>query len=201
MRVLIACEYSGKVREAFRALGHDAYSCDLLPSDDNSPFHLTRDCWDVIENRFSTLRGGWDLIIMHPPCTALAVSGNAWYGKGMPKNQQRLDSIEWTMALFEHAKKHAPRVAFENPVGVLPIKPTQYIQPWQFGHPESKKTGLWLHNLPPLVETDNVKELYDTLPKNQQQRLHYLPPSADRWKIRSETFTGIAEAMASQWSV
>jgi hypothetical protein len=105
------------------------------------------------------------------------------------------------MALFDHAKNHAPMVAMENPVGVLPIKPTQYVQPWMFGHPESKKTGLWLHNLPPLVETNNVKELFDTLPKNQQQRLHYLPPSADRWKIRSETFTGIAEAMASQWSV
>ncbi len=196
MRVLVACEYSGKVREAFRALGHDAYSCDLLPADDKSWSHYQGDCWGVIADPDFD----WDLIIMHPPCTALAVSGNAWYGKGKPKNQQRLDSIEWTMALFEHAKKHAPRVAFENPVGVLPIKPTQYIQPWQFGHPESKKTGLWLHNLPPLVETDNVKELFDTLPKNQQQRLHYLPPSADRWKIRSETFTGIAEAMASQWS-
>ena len=197
MNVLVACEYSGKVREAFRALGHDAYSCDLLPADDKSWNHYQGDCWGVIADPAFD----WNLIIMHPPCVALAVSGNAWYGKGMPKNQQRLDSIDWTMALYEHAKKHAPRVAFENPVGVLPIKPTQYVQPWQFGHPESKKTGLWLHNLPSLVETNNVKELFDTLPKNQQQRLHYLPPSADRWKIRSETFTGIAEAMASQWSV
>jgi hypothetical protein len=192
MKVLIACEYSGKVREAFRALGHDAYSCDLLPADDNSQYHYTGDCWPVIAE-------GWDLIIMHPPCTALAVSCNLWYGTGMPKNSERAEAIEWTLALFEHAKKHAPKVAFENPVGVLPIKPTQYVQPWQFGHPESKKTGLWLHNLPTLVSTNNVKELFDSLPKNQQQRLHYLPPSKDRWKIRSETFAGIAEAMASQW--
>jgi len=193
MRVLIACEYSGKVREAFRKLGHDAYSCDLLPADDDSPHHYAGDCWPVIAE-------GWDLIIMHPPCTALAVSGNAHYGAGMAKNAMRHEAIEWTLSLFEHAKKHAPQVAFENPVGVLPIKPTQYVQPWQFGHPESKKTGLWLHNLPPLAETDNVKELFDSLPKNQQQRLHYLPPTKDRWKIRSETFQGIADAMAAQWS-
>ena len=197
MRVLIACEYSGKVREAFRALGHDAYSCDLLPADDKSWNHYQGDCWDVI----SDPNFDWDLIIMHPPCTALAVSGNRWYGSGMPKHQDRLDSIDWTMALYERAKKHAPRVAFENPVGVLPIKPTQYIQPYQFGHPESKKTGLWLHNLPPLVPTNDVEHVWRTLPKKEAQRIHMLPPSADRWKIRSETFTGIAEAMASQWSV
>lgn len=193
MRVLIACEYSGKVREAFRALGHDAWSCDLLPSDNLTDYHYTGDCWPVIAE-------GWDLIIMHPPCTALAVSGNRWYGKGMPKHQDRLDSIYWTMALYEHAKKHAPRVAFENPVGVLPIKPTQYIQPYQFGHPESKKTGLWLHNLPPLVPTNDVEHVWRTLPKKEAQRIHMLPPSEDRWKIRSETYTGIAEAMASQWN-
>ena len=194
MRVLVACEYSGKVREAFRALGHDAWSCDLLPSDNLTDYHYTGDCWPVIAE-------GWDLIIMHPPCTALAVSGNRWYGKGMPKHQDRLDSIDWTMALYEHAKKHAPRVAFENPVGVLPVKPTQYVQPYEYGHPESKKTGLWLHNLPPLVPTDDVEDVWRKLPKKEAQRIHMLPPSKDRWKIRSETYTGIAEAMASQWSV
>jgi hypothetical protein len=193
MRVLIACEYSGKVREAFRAIGHDAWSCDLLPSDNLTDYHYTGDCWPVIEE-------GWDLIIMHPPCTALAVSGNRWYGSGMPKHQERIDSIDWTLALYEHAKKHAPRVAFENPVGVLPVKPTQYVQPYEYGHPESKKTGLWLHNLPPLVPTDNVKEKWLTLPKKEAQRIHMMPPSADRWKIRSETYQGIADAMASQWS-
>jgi hypothetical protein len=193
MRVLIACEYSGRVREAFRELGHDAWSCDLLPSDNLTDYHYTGDCWPVIAE-------GWDLIIMHPPCTALAVSGNRWYGSGMPKNSERIAAIEWTLALFEHAKNHAPKVAFENPVGVLPIKPTQYVQPYQFGHAESKKTGLWLHNLPPLVPTDDVEQLWRTLPKKEAQRIHMLPPSSDRWKIRSETYKGIAEAMAAQWS-
>ena len=196
MKVLVACEYSGRVREAFRALGHDAYSCDLLPADDKSWWHHEGCCMPVIADPDID----WDLIIMHPPCTALAVSGNAWYGTNMPKNAERHRSIDWTMALFDHAKNHAFMVAMENPVGVLPIKPTQYVQPWQFGHPESKKTGLWLHNLPKLVETDNVHAEFLGLPKNKQQRLHYLPPSADRWKIRSTTFQGIADAMAAQWS-
>jgi len=193
MRVLVACEYSGKVREAFRVLGHDAYSCDLLPADDDSQYHYTGDCWPVITE-------GWDLIIMHPPCTALAVSGNRWYGTGMPKNSERAEAIEWTLALFEHAKKHAEKVAFENPVGVLPIKPTQYVQPYQFGHAESKKTGLWLYNLPPLKPTNIVHKpecgYWDNQTPSGQNKLS---PSADRWKIRSETYQGIADAMAQQW--
>lgn len=192
MRVLVACEYSGVVREAFRARGHDAQSNDLLPADDKSPCHIQGDCWPVISE-------GWDLIIMHPPCTALAVSGNRWYGRGMPKHAERLEAVRWTVALWEHAKAHAPKVALENPVGVLPMAPTQYVQPWQFGHTESKKTGLWLHGLPPLVETKNVHEEMMCLPRNERERLHYLPPSADRWKIRSTTFQGIADAMAVQW--
>ena len=184
MRVLVACEYSGKVREAFRKLGHDAWSCDLLPADDGSEFHIQGDCVPVIMR-------GWDLIIMHPPCTALCVSGNRWYGRGMPKHQERIDSIEWTTGLFELAKQHAKSVAMENPVGVLPMKPTQYIQPWQFGHGETKRTGLWLHNLKPLEPTDIVE--------GRENRIHKMPPSADRWKIRSETYQGIADAMAAQW--
>jgi len=187
VNVLLGCEFSGKVREAFRKLGHDVTSCDLLPSDDNSPNHIQGDVIDVIKSR------RWDLIIIHPPCTALAVSGNRWYGRGMPKHQERIDSIEWTMALWEEAKKYAPMVAMENPVGVLPIKASQYIQPWQFGHGETKKTGLWLHNLPDLVPTDVVE--------GREQRIWNLPPSADRWKIRSETYQGIADALADQWSV
>ena len=187
MNVLLGCEFSGKVREAFRKLGHDVTSCDLLPSDDNSPNHIQGDVIDVIKSR------RWDLIIIHPPCTALAVSGNRWYGRGMPKHQERIDSIEWTMALWEEAKKYAPMVAMENPVGVLPIKASQYIQPWQFGHGETKKTGLWLHNLPDLVPTDVVE--------GREQRIWNLPPSADRWKIRSETYQGIADALAAQYSV
>lgn len=185
MNVLVACEYSGVVRDAFIAKGHNAISCDLLPTDRPGP-HIQGDCIDAIKSR------QWDLIIMHPPCTALAVSGNRWYGNGMPKHNERLDAIKWTLDLWELAKRHARiGVAMENPVGVLPMKPTQYIQPWQFGHGETKKTGLWLHNLPPLVPTDIVE--------GREQRIWKLPPSADRWKIRSTTFQGIADAMAAQW--
>lgn len=195
MRVLILCESSGTVREAFRSLGHDAWSSDILPADDGSPKHIQGDCVDVLEANEL-----WDLIIMHPPCTALAVSGNATYAKGMPKHDKRLESIEWTAKLWKLATNICDHVCMENPVGVLPFKPTQYVQPWMFGHPESKKTGLWLHNLPKLEDTDNVKEVYDSLPRREQMRLHYLPPSADRWKIRSKTFDGLAQAMAVQYS-
>ena len=184
MKVLVACEYSGKVREAFRKLGHDAWSCDLLPADDVTDFHIQGDCVPVIKR-------GWDLIIMHPPCTALAVSGNRWYGRGMPKHQERIDSMSWTVALFELAKAYAPRVAMENPVGVMPIQATQYIQPWQFGHGETKATCLWLKGLPKLQPTNIVE--------GREQRIFKMPPSADRWKERSKTFAGIAAAMAHQW--
>ena len=196
MKVLILCESSGTVREAFRSLGHDAWSSDILPADDGSPKHIQGDCVDVLE-----ANERWDLIIMHPPCTALAVSGNATYAKGMPKHHKRLESIEWTTKLWKLATNICDHVCMENPVGVLPFKPTQYVQPWMFGHPESKKTGLWLHGLPKLEDTDNVKEVYDSLPRREQMRLHYLPPSAHRWKIRSKTFSGLAQAMAVQWSV
>lgn len=184
MKVLVACEFSGRVRDAFLARGHDAISCDLLPTDVEGP-HIQGDCIEAIKSQ------QWDLIIMHPPCTALAVSGNRWYGKGMPKHDDRIEAIKWTIGLFELAKKHAKSVCMENPVGVLPVKPTQYIQPWQFGHGETKKTGLWLHNLEPLAPTDIVS--------GRDDRIHKLPPTEDRWKIRSETYHGIASAMASQW--
>lgn len=193
MRVLVACEYSGAVREAFRAQGHDAWSCDLLPCDDGSQFHYQGDCWEVIKK-------GWDLIIMHPPCTALAVSGNAHYGTGKPKNHLRVEAIKWTLDLYEHAKNHAPKVCFENPVGVLPVKPSQYVQPYEYGHPESKKTGLWLHNLPNLVPTKILQKpdrgYWDNQTPSGQNKL---APSEDRWKIRSATYQGIADAMAKQW--
>jgi len=185
MRVLIACESSGRVREAFRALGHDAYSNDLLPPDDGSEFHILGDC-------MSSVRLGWDLIIMHPPCTALCVSGNRWYGTGAPKHADRVRSISWTMALWDCAKRHAPRVAMENPVGVLPVPASQFIHPWQFGHGEKKKTGLWLHNLPELMPTAIVS--------GREDRIHRMAPGPDRWKNRSITYPGIAAAMAEQWS-
>ena len=184
MRVLVACEYSGTVREAFRARGHDAWSCDLLPSDDDSPYH-----WQG--NAQAIFHDTWDLIIMHPPCTALAVSGNRWYGKGMPRNAERVAAIEWTTEFYWDAVFWCNKVCMENPVGVLPIKATQWIQPWQFGHGETKKTGLWLHGLEPLVPTNIVK--------GREQRVWKMGPSKDRWKKRSETYQGVADAMAEQW--
>ena len=185
MRVLIGCESSGTVREAFRALGHDAWSCDLLPADDGSPFHVQGDMADLL------VADRWDLIIMHPPCTALCVSGNRWYGSGKPKHDERLQAITWTVALWERAIAVCPRVCMENPVGVLPMKAAQWVQPWQFGHGETKRTGFWLHGLRPLTPTDVVD--------GREQRIWKLGPSADRWKVRSKTFDGIAQAMAAQW--
>jgi len=196
VRILIACEYSGVVRDAFIAKGHDAMSCDLLPTDAPGP-HIMGDCIPVITS------GRWDLIILHPPCTALTVAGNSTYGEGKPRYNERLAAVEWTYILWQLAINNSKAVAMENPVGVLPrlgrLKPAQYVQPWMFGHLEQKKTGLWLHNLPNLKETNNVYDEMMKLPKRERERLHYLPPSADRWKIRSTTFQGIGQAMASQW--
>lgn len=195
MRVLVACEYSGTVRDAFAARGHDATSCDLLPTDAAGPHHQG-DVYDMLAQQ-------WDLIIAHPPCTALTVAGNSTYGEGQPKYNERLSSVDWTVALWEAMKRASPRVCMENPVGVLRrlggMHAPQFVQPYQFGHMEQKKTGLFLHNLPPLVETNNVFDEMMTLPKNVRERLHYLPPSADRWKLRSTTYKGIAAAMAAQW--
>ena len=199
MKVLIACEYSGVVRDAFLVKGHDAMSLDLLPTDVPGPHHQG----DVIEFLNGVEDGYYDLIIAHPECTKLCVSGNAWYGEGQAKYQERLDSVDWTMMFWELAKKKANRVAFENPVGVLHrlggMPKANYVQPWQFGHMEQKKTGLHLHNLEPLSPSNVVYDEMMKLPKNVRERMHYLPPSPDRWKIRSTTYTGIAQAMADQW--
>jgi len=193
--ILIACEYSGIVRDAFIRQGHDAMSCDLLPTDSPGP-HYQGDIFDLLTCEY-------DLIIAHPPCTALAVSGNAWYGEGQPKYNERLKACEWTKKLWDACTAVSPRVCFENPVGVLSrlagFKKPSYVQPYQFGHTEQKKTGLYLHGLEPLKPTNNVYDEMMKLPKNERERLHYLPPSADRWKIRSTTYKGIAEAMATQW--
>jgi hypothetical protein len=195
MKVLIACEYSGRMRDAFTALGHDATSCDLLPSDAPGK-HYQGDALDMLNQP-------WDLIIAHPPCTALTVAGNSTYGEGQPKYQERLDSVKWTVAFWNKMKAVSPRVCMENPIGVLRrlggMHKPQIIQPYQFGHMEQKKTCLFLHGLPDLVPTNNVYDEMMKLPKNERERLHYLPPSPDRWKIRSTTFQGIADAAASQW--
>ena len=195
MKVLVACEYSGVVRDAFIKRGHEAISCDLLPTDSPGP-HYQEDVYDVLPK-------GWDLIIAHPPCTALTVAGNSTYGEGQPKYNERLEAVKWTTQLWENFKSVAEKVCLENPVGVLQrlggMPKPQYVHPWQFGHMEQKKTGLFLHNLPELKPTNNVYEEMIKLPKNQRERLHYLPPSPDRWKLRSKTYQGIAEAMAEQW--
>jgi hypothetical protein len=195
MKVLVGCEYSGTVRDAFIKKGHDAISCDLLPTDKPGP-HYQGDVMELLKQK-------WDLIIMHPPCTALAVSGNAHYGEGMPKYSERIRAAQWTKFLWDQCKKASDRVVFENPVGVLKrlggLPQANYIQPYQFGHLEQKKTGLHLHGVEPLKETNNVYDEMMLLPKRERERMHYLPPSPDRWKIRSTTYPGIADAFAHQW--
>lgn len=185
MRVLIACERSGRVRRAFRGRGFDAWSNDIEPADDGSPHHIQGDCVATIIGQ------RWDLIIMHPDCTKLAVSGNRWYGKGMPRHQERLDAIDYTEALWDTACENARHVALENPVGVLPRGFTQYIHPWQYGHGETKKTGLRLHNLPELAPTDIVA--------GRENRIWKMAPSETRKADRSITYLGWADAMAEQW--
>lgn len=190
MKVLIACEYSGTVRDAFIKQGHDAISCDLLPSDVDGP-HYQGDVFDIIND-------GFDLMIAHPPCTDLAVSGAAHFAKKRADGSQQ-KSIDFFMQL---TKSNIPIWAIENPICIMSTiwrKPDQIIQPWMFGHLEQKSTCLWTKKLPLLKESNNVKNEMMLLPINKRQRLHYLPPSVDRWKIRSKTYQGIADAMAMQW--
>jgi hypothetical protein len=192
MRVLVACEYSGKVRDAFIRRGHEAWSCDLLPSDVGGP-HIQGDVVEVLDE-------GWDLMIAHPPCTYLASSGIHWNKKRPWRIQAGEKALDFVRVLM-----HAPirRICIENPVGIISTrirKPDQIIQPWYFGDDASKATCLWLKNLPLLRDTNRLAGDRRTRRANQtpggQNRLG---PSADRWKKRSETYAGIAEAMASQW--
>jgi len=182
MRVLIACEYSGTVRDAFAALGHDAWSCDLLPTE--------RPGQHIQDDVLSHLQNGWDLMIAHPPCTHLAVSGARWFKEKLPEQAEALDFVHRLMAA------PIPRIALENPISIISSrirKPDQIIQPWQFGHGETKATCLWLKNIPKLTPTNIVE--------GREARIHKMPPGPDRWKERSRTFTGIATAMATQWSI
>lgn len=194
LNVLIACEYSGVVREAFRKLGHNAWSCDLLPSDDNSPYHYRCDVTPLLVER-----EGWDLMICHPPCTHLAVSGARWF-KDKQKEQQ--EALEFVQTLLDAP---IPHIALENPVSIISSrirKPDQIIQPYMFGHEATKTTCLWLKNLPPLSPTNIVDKGKRHITKSGKSlpEWYNLPPSEDRWKIRSRTFQGIADAMAEQWS-
>ena len=201
MRVLVACEFSGAVRDAFIARGHDAMSCDLLPTEAAGP-HYQGDVRDV-------LGGGWDLMIAHPPCTYLAVSGMHWTTRGLRDPQLTEDALDFVRLLLDAP---IPRIALENPVGVISSrirKPDQIIQPYEYGHDASKKTCLWLKGLSKLQPTQMIEPRIVTTPSGKtakrwgNQCSNYgqdsLPPSPDRWKLRSLTYPGVAQAMAAQW--
>lgn len=194
MRVLVACEFSGTVRDAFALRGHEAWSCDIIPSEKPGN-HYQCDVRDV-------LGFGWDMLIAHPPCTYLANSGVSWLHKSVGRWFELFDAADFFLGLLN---AEIPRIAVENPVmhkyakRLVGVKQSQVVQPWMFGHPEVKATCLWLKNLPPLIETHNVKSKMKLLPDNQRQRLHYLPPSTTRQMERSRTFQGVADAMVAQW--
>jgi len=181
LRVLVGCEFSGVVRRAFRERGHDAWSCDLLEPEDNSIFHIKGDVLDIIKD-------GWDIAVFHPPCTHLAVSGARWF-KDKQKEQEK--ALEFVKFLLESP---IDKIALENPISIISSKirkPDQIIQPWMFGHGETKATCLWLKNLPKLIPTYIVE--------GREGRVHKMSPGPNRWKERSRTYEGIAKAMANQW--
>lgn len=181
MRVLVACEYSGRVRDAFRRHGHFAMSCDLLECEADSEFHYQGPVQDIIND-------DWDLMVAHPPCTHLAVSGSRHFYRKQREQAEALDFVRFLM------NSPIERWCIENPVSVISSAirpPDQIIQPWEYGHGETKATCLWLKNLPKLRPTKCVQ--------GREARIHMMPPGPDRWKERSRTFTGIAEAMGDQW--
>lgn len=203
MKVLIACEYSGTVRDAFIKAGHQALSCDLLPTDVPGP-HYQGSVFDIIND-------SWDLMIAHPPCTYLTATGNKWFKPEFKhrfpdREKQREDAFTFFMDLFLNRTEHIPKVCLENPVGYVSSmfrKPDQYVQPWQFGDPHSKKTGLWLRGLPLLKATKIVDPQFHIYKDGRRDPIwHYqtmgLSP-LERMKARSKTFQGIANAMADQW--
>ncbi len=196
MKILVACEYSGRVRDAFRAAGHDAWSCDLLPCDADPAYHIQGDVVPLLGQ-------GWDLMVAHPPCTYLCSSGLHWNKRVEGRQAKTEAALDFVRTLLSCP---IPRVAIENPVGCISTrirKPDQTIQPWQFGHDASKATCLWLKELPLLRPTAIISpRMVDGKPRWANQTdsgQNRLGPSADRWKIRSETYSGIATAMAQQW--
>ena len=189
MRVLVACEFSGVVRDAFRARGHDAWSCDLLPCEADPQWHIQGDALKAIYSGDFYHHAQWDLMIAHPPCTHLAVSGARWFKEKRVEQEAALEFVRDLLDAYP-----CKRIALENPISIISSrirKPDQIIQPWQFGHGEVKATCLWLKNLPPLKPTNIVE--------GRTARVHREPPGPDRWKNRSRTMVGIAEAMADQW--
>lgn len=191
MKILIACEESQVVCKAFRAKGHEAYSCDIIPCSGGHPE------WHIQDDVLKHLDDGWDLMIGHPPCTHLAVSGARWFKEGVKPLYLQDQAADFFMMLI-----NAPinKIAIENPVCIMSTrykKPNQIINPYQFGHPEQKKTCLWLKNLPLLKETNNVYDYMMTLPLKDRTRIHWL--GSNKSKERSVTYLGIAEAMANQW--
>lgn len=187
MKILVGCEESQILTKAFLSRGFEAYSCDVVPTLGNPEFHFqgcVKDCL-ALER--------WDLVVLHPPCTAMSLSGNRWYGFGMPRHNERLAAISWTLDLWHLALKHSRFVALENPLSVIfnHLPDVQYIQPYQFGHGETKKTGFATNGLPSLLPTNEVP--------GRENRVHRMPPGPDRARLRSQTYPGIAEAIADQW--
>jgi hypothetical protein len=187
--ILVGCEESQVLCATFRAVGLEAYSCDLQPTRGNPAWHYQEDIMSVIPLK------RWGLIVLHPDCTAMAVSGNRWYGNGMPMNHKRKEAVEWTLNLWELAKKYSDRVALENPVSVIfnHLPNVFYLQPYEHGHGETKKTGFALHGLKPLKPTNKVD--------GREQRIWKMPPSTNRKRDRSQTFSGVAKAIAEQWGL
>lgn len=200
MAVLVGCEYSATVRDAFRSVGIEAYSCDLKPCDKDPRYHFQ---FDV---RAAMMIRHWSLIILHVDCTAMTVAGNRHYGVGTPGYGKRLGAIAWTCKTIEIARQQSDRVAVENPASVIfPIlrhlydADVQYLHPWQHGHPEQKKTGMALWNLPHIKPTNNVYNYMMTLPKRERERIFHMSPSKNRGHERSRFYPGIAAAFADQW--
>lgn len=200
LSALVGCEYSATVRDALRARGIDAVSCDLRPTEGDARWHIQGDVREAIKSRF------WDLIILHIDCTAMAVCGNRHYGTGKPKHDERLAAIYWSVETARLALTQSIAVAIENPASVIfPVlrdqlnADVQYIHPWQHGHPEMKKTGLALWGLPRIAETNNVHAEMMALPRNERERVHFMAPGPDRGKERARFYQGFAIAMATQW--
>ena len=195
LKVLIACEYSGRVRDAFIKAGHDATSCDILPTDSPGK-HYQGDVMDIIND-------GWDMLIAHPPCTYMTNAGVCHLHKDPKRWIKLFEASDFFKTLLD---SDIPKIVIENPIMhkyakrlIGDVQQSQVIQPWMFGHKEQKATCLWIKGVDNLKPTNDVKPEMMKLPKNQREKMHYLPPSEDRWKIRSTTYQGIADAMAGQW--